>query len=49
MAEGRLVGADRIGLRVGKLIDRYKMAKHKREGDTMDRVINAMTRLTPSV
>jgi Transposase DDE domain len=28
VAEGRLAGADRIGLKVGKLIDRYKMAKH---------------------
>jgi hypothetical protein len=26
--EGRLAGADRIGIKVGKLIDRYKMAKH---------------------
>ncbi len=26
--QGRLVGADRIGLRVGKIIDKYKMAKH---------------------
>jgi hypothetical protein len=25
---GRLTGADRIGLRVGKIINRYKMAKH---------------------
>ena len=25
---GRLAGADKIGLRVGKLINRYKMAKH---------------------
>lgn len=25
---GRLVGADRIGLKVGKVINRYKMAKH---------------------
>ena len=25
---GRLVGADRIGVKVGKTIDRYKMAKH---------------------
>jgi Transposase DDE domain len=25
---GRLAGADRIGLRVGKIINRYKMAKH---------------------
>ena len=25
---GRLVGADKIGLKVGKLIDTYKMAKH---------------------
>src|SRR3954454_10338238 len=25
---GRLSGADRIGLRVGKIINRYKMAKH---------------------
>ena len=28
VAEGRLVGADKIGLKVGKLIDIYKMAKH---------------------
>jgi hypothetical protein len=28
VAEGRLASADRIGLRVGKLINRYKMAKH---------------------
>lgn len=28
VAEGRLHGADRIGLKVGKVIDRYKMAKH---------------------
>ncbi|MEO7942504.1 MAG: IS1634 family transposase [Marmoricola sp.] len=25
---GRLVGADQIGLKVGKIIDKYKMAKH---------------------
>ena len=25
---GRLAGADRIGLKVGKIIDKYKMAKH---------------------
>ncbi|MGV1010663.1 MAG: IS1634 family transposase [Dermatophilaceae bacterium] len=28
VAAGRLVGADRIGIKVGKIIDRYKMAKH---------------------
>lgn len=28
VAEGRLTGADKIGLKVGKLIDKYKMAKH---------------------
>lgn len=28
VAAGRLAGADRIGLKVGKLINRYKMAKH---------------------
>jgi hypothetical protein len=28
VAAGRLSGADRIGLRVGKIINRYKMAKH---------------------
>ncbi|MGH3338058.1 MAG: IS1634 family transposase [Propionibacteriaceae bacterium] len=28
VAAGRLAGADRIGLRVGKIINRYKMAKH---------------------
>jgi Transposase DDE domain len=28
VAEGRLAGADKIGLKVGKLIDKYKMAKH---------------------
>jgi hypothetical protein len=28
VAEGRLAGADQIGLKVGKVIDRYKMAKH---------------------
>jgi hypothetical protein len=28
VAAGRLQGADRIGLKVGKLINRYKMAKH---------------------
>ncbi|CAN5863783.1 IS1634 family transposase [soil metagenome] len=28
VAAGRLVGADRIGLKVGKIIDTYKMAKH---------------------
>jgi hypothetical protein len=28
VAAGRLVGADRIGLRVGKVINKYKMAKH---------------------
>jgi len=28
MAEGQLAGADRIGLKVGKVIDRYKMAEH---------------------
>jgi hypothetical protein len=28
VAEGRLHGADRIGLKIGKVIGRYKMAKH---------------------
>lgn len=28
VAAGRLAGGDRIGLRVGKIINRYKMAKH---------------------
>jgi hypothetical protein len=28
VAAGRLTGADKIGLRVGKLIDKFKMAKH---------------------
>ena len=28
VAEGRLAGADRIGLRVGSVINKYKMAKH---------------------
>jgi len=28
VAAGRLLGADRIGVKVGKIIDRYKMAKH---------------------
>lgn len=28
VAEGRLTGADRIGLKVGKIIDKYQMAKH---------------------
>jgi hypothetical protein len=28
VAKGRLVGADQIGLKVGKVIDTYKMAKH---------------------
>jgi DDE family transposase len=28
VAAGRLTGADRIGLRVGKVINKYKMAKH---------------------
>ena len=28
VGEGRLVGADKIGMRVGKVINRYKMAKH---------------------
>ena len=28
VADGRLVGADRIGLRVGKVVHKYKMAKH---------------------
>src|SRR5262249_50906678 len=28
VAEGRLAGADKIGLKVGKLINKYKMAKH---------------------
>ena len=28
VAAGRLAGADKIGLRVGKLINKYKMAKH---------------------
>jgi Transposase DDE domain len=28
VAEGRLSGADQIGLKVGKVINRYKMAKH---------------------
>jgi hypothetical protein len=28
VSQGRLAGADRIGLRVGKIINKYKMAKH---------------------
>jgi hypothetical protein len=28
VAEGRLVGADRIGLRVGKVVNKYKVGKH---------------------
>jgi hypothetical protein len=28
VAEGRLSGADRIGIKVGKVIDKFKMAKH---------------------
>jgi hypothetical protein len=28
VAAGRLHGADKIGIKIGKLIDRYKMAKH---------------------
>jgi Transposase DDE domain len=28
VAAGRLVGADQIGLRVGKVVNKYKMAKH---------------------
>jgi hypothetical protein len=28
VADGRLAGADRIGLRVGKVVHKYKMAKH---------------------
>jgi hypothetical protein len=28
VAAGRLVGADKIGLRVGKVVNRHKMAKH---------------------
>jgi hypothetical protein len=28
VAEGRLTGADRIGLKVGRVINKYKMAKH---------------------
>jgi len=28
VTEGRLTGADKIGLKVGRLIDKYKMAKH---------------------
>jgi hypothetical protein len=28
VSEGRLTGADKIGIKVGKLIDKYKMAKH---------------------
>ena len=28
VAAGRLAGADKIGVKVGKLIDKYKMAKH---------------------
>ena len=28
VAEGRLAGADRIGLKVGRVINKYKMAKH---------------------
>lgn len=28
VAEGRLAGADQIGLRVGRVINKYKMAKH---------------------
>jgi hypothetical protein len=30
VAAGRLVGADQIGLKIGKVIDKYKMAKHLR-------------------
>jgi len=28
VAEGRLAGADRIGVKIGKVIDKYKMSKH---------------------
>src|SRR5262245_5522579 len=28
VADGRLKGADRIGVRVGKVVDKYKVAKH---------------------
>ncbi|MDQ4102448.1 MAG: hypothetical protein M3186_01550 [Actinomycetota bacterium] len=28
VAEGRLTGADGIGFKVGKVIDKYKMSKH---------------------
>ena len=28
MAAGRLAGAGKIGVRVGKVVGRYKMAKH---------------------
>src|ERR1700682_1203246 len=28
VAAGRLVGADQIGLKIGKVLDKYKMAKH---------------------
>jgi hypothetical protein len=30
VAAGRLIGADQIGLKIGKVIDKYKMAKHLR-------------------
>jgi hypothetical protein len=30
VAAGRLAGADQIGLKIGKVIDKYKMAKHLR-------------------
>ena len=28
MAEGRLAGADQIGLKVGRVVNKFKMAKH---------------------
>ena len=39
MAAGRLVGAGKIGIRVGKVIGRYKMAKHYTLDITNDRFV----------
>jgi len=44
---GRLVGSDKIGLKVGKLIDTYKMAKHLDVAITEDSL--AITRKTEQI
>jgi hypothetical protein len=42
--EGRLVGTDKIGLKVGKVINKYKMAMHFELSVTGDRSVAEPTR-----